>query len=56
MKNKEWISDVVLFILWTTTFVIALADGNVSVIEYALMYLALFIELLENFLKKLFGK
>ena len=50
MKNKQWIFEIVLFILWTTAFVATLIGGNVRVIDYVLMYLALFLELLKNFL------
>ena len=50
MKNKQWIFEVVLFILWTTAFVATLISGNIRVIDYVVMYLALFIELLKNFL------
>ena len=50
MKNKQWIFEVVLFILWTTAFVATLIGGNIRVIDYVVMYLALFIELLKNFL------
>ena len=50
MKNKQWIFEIVLFILWTTAFVATLIGGDIRVIDYVLMYLAFFLELLKNFL------
>ena len=49
MKNKQWIYEIVLLIVWTTIFVATLIGGNIRVIDYVLIYLELCIVLLRNF-------
>lgn len=56
MKNKQWIFEIVLFILWTTAFVGTLIGGNIGVLDYVLLYIAFFCEILKNFLINTQGK
>ena len=50
MKNKLWILDIFLFVLWTIVFVGTLIGGNIDVLDYILLYIAFFCELSKNFL------
>ena len=50
MKNKLWILDIVILVLWTTAFVVTLIGGDIYVSDYVLLYIAFFCELLKNFL------